>query len=193
MLLSKSLEGFKLSCLARENSPETIKGHDWSIKTIQNYFNDPEIENIKPKDLQSFFLHLHLESGLSSSSIQKVWTTIRAFHNWAVIELEIDRPDKNIPMPKTDTKEVIPFCEQEILALLKVVEASKRHTAIRDKALILVSLDTGLRVSECARLKIRDVNLENGAVEIKPFRTGLQSNTRIVFLGMKTRKTVWDI
>ena len=140
MLLSKSLEGFKFACLAKGNSPETLKGYDWAFKIISDYFQNPDVENIQAKDLQRFFLYLHMESGLASSSIQKVWTAIRSFYNWAANELDIERPDKNIPMPKADTKEVIPFTEEEVLSFLKVIEYSSRSTSIRDKALILVLL-----------------------------------------------------
>lgn len=185
MLISKALEGFKLSCLAKGSSPETIKGYEWAFKLINEYLDSPELESIKAKDLQRFFLHLHTETNLSASSIQKVWTCVRAFYNWAVDEFNIDRPDKEIPMPKADTKEVIPFTEAELIALLKV---TKR---IRDRALLLTLLDTGLRVSELARLRVRDLNLDNGAIEVKPYRTGHKSKTRIVFLGIKTRKAIW--
>ena len=182
MLFSKALEGFKLSCLSKGSSPDTIKGYDWAFKLVNEYLDYPELEAIKPKDLQSFFLYLHTESKLASSSIQKVWACIRAFYNWVVAELEdIERPDSNIPMPKADTKEVIPFTEAEVIALLKV-------TNIRDKALVLTLLDTGLRVSELARLRVRDLNLDNGAIEVKPYRTGHKSKTRIVFLGITKRR-----
>jgi site-specific recombinase XerC len=53
--------------------------------------------------------------------------------------------------------------------------AMHRPMAVRDKALLLLLLETGLRVSDRARLRIQDVNLATGAVQVKQFGSGLKS------------------
>jgi integrase/recombinase XerD len=204
MKLSKAIEGYKFSSLSAGKSPKTMNGYDWAFKRILKYLGDKEVEEITKNDLQRLFKYLHTESGLSSSSIQSVWRTVRSFYNWAVEDLGIDRPDKDLTMPKVDTKEIVPLSEEEIKALLKSCDstnfsngvrkkqfAMRRPTSTRDKAVILFLLDSGLRVSEFARLQVKDVNLENGEVIVKPFRTGHKSKSRVVYLGNKTRKILW--
>jgi integrase/recombinase XerD len=119
-------------------------------------------------------------------------------------ELNIDRPDNNIKMPVAETKPIIPYSEDEIKKLLAACENTKfsdtngrksfsmrRQTCIRDKAIVHFLLDSGLRVSEFARLQVRDINLESGEVIVKPFRRGRKSKSRICYIGNKSKKVLW--
>jgi integrase/recombinase XerD len=178
MNLTKAIEGYRFASLADGKSPKTMQGYDWAFKRIVVFLDDPQVEAITKNDLKRLFNFLHTESGLSSSSIQSVWRTVRSFYNYASDELGIARPDKDIPMPKIDTKEITPFSEEDVKALLKACEstnfsngikvkqyAKKRPTANRDKALILLLLDTGLRVSECSRIQVIDVHKTEQAAQ----------------------------
>jgi integrase/recombinase XerD len=68
-----------------------------------------------------------------------------------------------------------------------------RPTANRDIALILVLLDTGIRASELCPLKVEDVDLRDGRVEIKHGTEGgaKGSKGRTVYLGNPSRRALW--
>ena len=98
---------------------------------------------------------------------------MRSFFNWANKEMGIERPDDDIPMPVSETKTIIPYSENDVNSLIKGCDFTnesnsikrksfrmRRNTRYRDKAIILLLLDTGLRVSECTRLRIGDIDLE---------------------------------
>jgi integrase/recombinase XerD len=209
MKLEKAIEGFRLVSLAEGMSPRTMDGYEWALGRLTKFLDNqgtgnPEVEEIQPADMRRFFLYLRTETDLAPASIRSIWRTIRSFYNWASRDLGVDRPDRGIPAPKVGTKAIVPFSEDEVKALLRACEYTstactngrqafrmRRPHARRDKALVLLLLDTGMRVSECARLLVRDVNLETGAVEVRPFRSGLKSKGRTVFLGKTTRKAVW--
>ena len=204
MKFSKAIEGYKLSCLTEGYSPNTMEGYDWALKKIETFLFDPNIEEITPEDIKRVFFHLNIETNLSSSSIQSIWRSMRSFFNWATRELGIKRPDNYIPMPVSETKTVIPYSASDLKSLIQGCDYTNksnstrrksfrmlRKTRYRDKAIILLLLDTGLRVSECTRLRISDINLETGETIVRPFRKGRKSKSRVVFLGVNSRKALW--
>jgi integrase/recombinase XerD len=213
MKLSKAIEGFELSRLADGYAPVTLRGYRSSLGLLARYLEDPEVEKITSENLKAFMHHLRADyrperpSGnvepLATASHHRYWKAIRSFFKWAAEDLKTGRPDLELKMPQFTTREIVPFSHEEIARLLKACENSlpvvgtkrrayqcKRPTAVRDRALILVLLDTGVRAGECARLRIRDANLENGEMYVKPHHVR-KTRPRTVYLGKSARKALW--
>jgi site-specific recombinase XerD len=57
----------------------------------------------------------------------------------------------------------------------------------RNKAILFVFLDTGLRLSELANLKLSDLNLEKSIIRV----LGKGNKERLVRIGLKTQKALW--
>jgi integrase/recombinase XerD len=146
-----------------------------------------------------------LRTGLkprSTATHHTYWKAIRSFFKWSEQELGTQRPDLALSMPRHQNKEVVPMTEEEIKKLLKACERAEvktqnrqpytihRSTELRDKAIVLTLLDTGLRVGELCRLTVQDINLENGEVHVKPHHVR-KTRPRTVFIGKNTRKVLW--
>ena len=69
----------------------------------------------------------------------------------------------------------------------------RRPTGLRDRALILLLLDTGLRASELCALNVGDVDLKSGQVQVKHGQAGgaKGGKGRVVFLGQTARRALW--
>lgn len=213
MKMSQCLEGYKISCFSDGFSPVTVRGYLSGIGSMLQYLNDPDVSTVTLDDLKRYMLYLRTEykprrkSGsqapLASASLHRHWKAIRSFFKWAHAELNIPRPDLELKMPLYTNREIIPFTEDEIRAMIaacaygKPVDDGKRKpykyrrpTADRDRALLMLLLDTGVRSGECARLKIQDVNLETGEVAVLPYHVR-KTRPRTVFIGKITRKLIW--
>ena len=204
MELKKALEGLVISRSAEGASPYTIQVYRYGIKKLSDYLNNPEIESIQKVDIQKFFVHLREDTSLAESSLINIRRAISVLFNWAEKELLINRPDEGIGYPKAPIKEVEPFSSDEIRRLISACNYSKtsntegrnsfrmkRPTANRDKTIILILLDTGLRVSELARLQLKDFDLEIGEIHVQPYGSGLKSKSRSVFFGKLSKSTLW--
>lgn len=141
------------------------------------------------------------EKDVTESTRQYYWKVIKSFFKWAEEELEIPRPDKRLVMPKVQKPDISPYTEEEVKRILKACGKmkpatptnrsgyqAKRNTAKRDQLIIMILLDTGIRVSELCRLKYTDINLENKSIHIQTFETGIKTHDRTVYLGNTTMK-----
>ena len=214
MRLEKAIQGYLVSCSAGGYSPHTINDYRINLERMSGHLGNPEMDSVTPQDLNRFFSWLRTGyqpkrmngdiSPLKPVTISKSWCAVRGFYNWATTEFDIPRPDNKLKAPKFDSPTITPFTEDEIKAILKFSEYSSLATtfsrtpfrmrtrnAFRDKALILVLLDTGIRASECARLRTRDVNLETGEIFIVPHGTGQKTKSRHVYIGNTGRKALW--
>jgi integrase/recombinase XerD len=151
-----------------------------------------EVEKIGVEHIRAFYISLR-KKGLSESSIATYHRTIKSYYSWAEETLEVARVDKKIPKPKAANREVYPFSEDEIRRIVNycTVKNYRKHLALRNKLLVLLLLDTGIRIGECCRLKIEDLNLSTGEITIKPFGKGIKSAERHVFIGKQCKNLAW--
>jgi integrase/recombinase XerD len=63
-------------------------------------------------------------------------------------------------------------------------------TALRDKAIILTLLDTGIRASELCNLSYNDFDAANGRLTIQH---GKGDKARIVYVGETTQRIIWRL
>jgi site-specific recombinase XerD len=80
------------------------------------------------------------------------YRAIKAFHNWLTAQHELDNPTKGMTAPMLG-KPILPSLSKDEVELL--IEKSKNT---RDKAIIALFTESGLRLSELANIKARDID-----------------------------------
>jgi integrase/recombinase XerD len=215
MNLSQATEGFLLSLRAGGYSISTINLYGYVMKYLAEYLANPDVSSITLTDLNRYFVYLQDEykprrkngnkNPLSGSTLQNHWKAIRAFFTWACDEFSLKkRPDERLKLPDNNPREIQPFEESEVKAILQAAEYSRvvtpgnrksfsmrRPTANRDVALILLLVDTGLRAGEVGRLNINDVG-KDGEVHVHPFgNSKRKTKGRTVYLGEAGQRSLW--
>lgn len=215
MHMHEAIQGYTIANKGSYNLSDTTLGLylHW-LGMLCDHLGNPIVNDITPNDLTNFMVHMRTEykpqrksgdtSPLSPSSIRIIYLSIRSFFSWASTTINIPRPDDHLKPPRFKYPQVQPFSSKEILSLVsasKFIKTTpsekrksyvmKRPTALRDTAIVMTLLDTGARASECCRLNIGDVNLDNGEVAIRPYGTGNKTKPRTVFLGAKAREATW--
>ncbi len=210
MKISQALQGFRIARLADGYSESTLVVYEWALNELKSFLGDPHVEDVTLDKLRSYMYHLRQNyrtkkgTQLSGSSLDNNWKAIRSFFRWCSEDLDIGRPDLDLPRPKYTSKEIRPFSQEEIRDILEACTHTKRYdtqdrkafrrmrpTAYRDTAIIMVLLDTGIRVSELCRLEVKDVNLETGEVIVRPHGTGQKTKPRSSFVGRRSKKALW--
>lgn len=202
LLLSQAVDGFALARLADGYSESTIEQYKWGLHYLVLSTGDLSIKKITKTHIRELLSSLQ-GTNLSSVSIFHIWKAVRAFYKWASIEFKIPRPDIEIKAPPHQYPEVVPFTQDEIKLLLKSIERTKpssgrkkeftmsRPSALRDRAIILTLLDTGIRSGELCRLRVSDIDLQTGTLQVNPYKSGKKSRPRVIPIGVNTRKVIW--
>lgn len=106
------------------------------------------MEDVTEGDIQQYILYLKREKGLSAGTINNYISAIKFFYTYA---LGKDWNIKKIPrMKRPDKFPVIPP-KEDVLAILNAT------SNLKHKAILGLLYGSGLRVSEVAKLRIRDI------------------------------------
>ena len=95
-----------------------------------------------------------------------------------------------IKFANTKLKIVKPYTTKQIKDMLSVCDYDFRHNeqflASRNKAIILVFLDTGLRVSELSGMMLTDIDRDRGRINV----VGKGAKERVVRIGATAQKAL---
>jgi len=200
MKLHDAITGYKIERLADGYSPQTIDVHSRFLSKLETYLQNPDIESITSVQLSKFMGYLRNDyvpkrrsgdtSPLLPASIDGAWKSIRSFFKWSADGLSLPRPDLKLHRAPFQSALVHDIPEADIKKLLKACEGIPQTK--RDKTVILMLLDTGLRVGELTRLKREDVDLVTGEILVIPFRSGKKSRGRVVQIGKAAKRAAWQ-
>ena len=214
MELSKAIKGYIIAKRADGMSPNTIIAYETHFNQLIEYFRDRDIEAITTAELRDFLIYLRRDykpkrlsgdqSPYKTTTMRNAWCAVRSLYKWAAVEMDLERPDKDLKMPKVSYPEIVGYSQVEVQAILKACNQImynglnghegnyKSPLAARDRAVVLVLLDTGVRVSELVGLRVRDVNLETGEVFIRPVNSASKNKSRTLRVGSAARKALWS-
>ncbi len=176
-----AIPGFTLHLRSQHYSPVTVQYYGQLLTRFAAALGNPPLS--PGLDCLSYLQSLSAR-GLSLSSVQVHRKVLIAFFRWAQAELDLAPPALG-STPHFETAPVVPLTKEQVLKLHKAAKSR------RNKAMLLVLLDTGLRASELCRLTISDCDLDAGTIQVRPFATGRKSRPRIVLLGTHAKNALW--
>lgn len=105
-------------------------------------------------------------------------------------------PAELLTTPKRHEKAILRLTPEEITSLLYTIETGEgltkkqqgyhKHTVLRDSAMIVLFLTTGIRISELVGLNISDIDIENTSFRV--IRKG--GNESILYFGEETKQAL---
>lgn len=203
------LEGFKYD-LGSTCRPATVEYYCGEVRRFLLWAIaagvPSDIRLITKHHIQRFFhfLNTKCETGGSKYNGQDVerlrwpyYRALRRFFSWVVKEGYLDQnPMESISLKAPQPAPIEPYRREHIDWMLKVLQHDweiaktqrQRMLAARDRALLLLFLESGLRLSEMARLRVVDIDLDRQRVNV---RLGKLGKSRLSGFGPQTRKALW--
>lgn len=201
MRLQTAIEGFWLA-RRRDFSPNTVQDYSLTFRRLMAFCGEVQIEKIRTKDIHAFLNYLDEDLALSGKTLSNAWTALSSLWTWAEMELSIQHVIRGkVKRPGFRRKKPKPFTEQEVRLLLSACEhmqawisprgkriQADRPTAYRDRAIMLVMLDTGIRVSELCDLLVADYDQRSGALHVAH---GKGDKSRTLYIAQTGQQAMW--
>lgn len=215
--LSQACEGMIRYKQATGKSEHTIADYRVTFKKLFLYFkSDRQIAAITRGEMIEFFAWLQEDYltepdgvaprgkfKLSAKTVLNIHTNLSALWHWAVDESFVKTNIvRSIQPPAISDAVIEPFTREEIEKLLRACDhgrtwktrpetVSERSTAIRDRAIILTLLDTGVRASELAGMQFKDLNMSTNTIKVRGKGPGRDAKERLVYIGKRTAQAIW--
>ena len=173
-----------------ERSPHTIRAYLSDIRLFGQWFeqsNGKQLtpQTLTPTDLREYRGYLQATLGYKASTIVRKLASISAWMQFHVGQETVNgNPASGIRWPKLERK-LAPkgLTRQEEYALLRTADEAvqlagakglvpSQRLAVRNRALVILMLNTGLRVQEACDLRLKDVVINERSGSITVWRKG---------------------
>jgi integrase/recombinase XerD len=183
------IEAFLRDRRAQNLSRNTVGFYREKLKTFSGYCEAHSIKyisEITPPFLREFLIYLENE-GHNSGGVHAYFRSVKAFLRWYWDETEPNYPNpiSKVKAPKQASNILPPVDIDDIQSMLKTCRTN--FFGRRDRAIMLVLLDTGARANELLQINLADVDPITGEIRILH---GKGNKSRLVYLGSLARKSL---
>ncbi len=197
--LKSCVSSWLLDGKLRQLSLGTLANRKLIIEKLVWFLEQHQLETCGVSELKKFMAYLNSgheeESGrwgnpanhqpVRPSTVAMYYARLRTFFAYAVEEGLIEvSPFDHLKPPIVREDQIQPFTQAQINALLHT--ATLTTCAKRNKAILLLLLDTGMRASELCGLKMKDVDLGGQKATV----LGKGNKRRTIYFGRNTARSL---
>ena len=181
-------EYFLKSILDQKNySKKTFENYNRDLNKFFKFLNDYKIKDIKKitKETVRLYFLKQKNNNISNRTLGRYYSSLNSFFLYSIEHEYIGvNPLKFIDYPKYTKKIPEYIYDYQLEKLLNEKTSENVEIELRNKLIIHLLLDTGVRVSELVNIKVRDIDVEERIIKV----FGKGSKERFVFFTSKTKE-----
>lgn len=166
--LTEACAAFHSRCDSLNLASGTVAWYDQILRDLTRFLESRGVAvlgQVQPARLRDYLSHLR-QRELSSETVFRVWGALKAFFGFLGRERLIgDNPMATVERPRRERHLIEPLNMVQVRALLEQPNLKKRQ-GLRDRAMMLLMVDSGLRLSEVLGLEIRRVHWQEKLVTV---------------------------
>lgn len=167
----------------KRRSPLTVNSYEADLKTFETYLKSLDTNlswsDVKTTDIRMWLENM-MDNGNTATTINRRLSALRSLYKFAKAHnlLEMN-PTENLTGPKR--AKLLPqfLKEKEINTLLDNFKWGSKFVDVRDRTIIIMFYETGMRLSELLKLKTNDISFITQEVKV----TGKRNKQRIIPFG----------
>ncbi|MBQ4901238.1 tyrosine-type recombinase/integrase [Paenibacillus sp. Marseille-P2973] len=176
---------------AAERTLEDYRKHmNWFRRFLASEYSG--LDNFVPNRdvIRSWISHMLTVQKLKPSTINIRLRTIKAMFNWGMSERIIkESPFENVELLKVPEEDFQVISKVQERKLFNCCELTT-FTGLRDALLMSFLLDTGVRIGECMRIFVEEVDLQNRSASVRA-ESAKTRKARIVYFGVRTQELLF--
>lgn len=164
----------------RHYASDTVEAYQISLDEFLTFLNNggqaKPLVKIDAYDVEAYLTHLYDHHYARNSIAQKV-SALRAFYNFLIKnEVVTVNPFAYVHLRAQNRHLPKFFYPNEMQALFSAAKKGERVVALRNTAILSLFYATGIRVSECVTIYLKDIDMDNRTILV----TGKGSKQRFV-------------
>ena len=175
----------------RNDSPHTVVGYGRDIREFQAFleslYSSADWTRVRAEDVREWIIYLLDERNISPASVNVKLSALRSFYRYLRLTgyVSINPMEKRASLK---TSRPLPYFvrESEMDRLLELTLEDRSLGGIRDRLVIMMLYETGIRRSELLGLKDSDV--DTVAMQVKV--TGKRNKQRIIPFGNELKEEI---
>lgn len=168
--LDDGIAEYLLACEIEGKSPRTVQAYQESLRLFRRVCEERDLpaalDEFRPAHIYQFLKAVQ-DSGVSIGTRHRRFRETRTLFSWALRMGYVSRnPFAGIPNVRLEQKVIQPYTPEEVQALLGICDPETAF-GCRNRAIILLLLDTGLRASELLQLTLADIQWDERRLHIR--------------------------
>jgi len=140
---------------------------------LGRFLSEVNVDEAQRQDIELFLLNFG-----NAGNRHAYYRAIKTFYNWREETFDLPNPMKRLKAPRL-SKLILPSLTRE-----QVIELLNKVDNVRDKAIISMFVESGLRLSELVSIKPKDIDWEGGTIKV----LGKGRKEALAPLGKNTQK-----
>lgn len=161
---------FVNECRAKNLSSRTIQFYEENLLGLQKTFQlqgvELELSTLTNRDMKTYYVGYMLDKGLASNTVNGRIKSCKAFFKFLFEERYItSNLADELRLVKAEKKMIQTFTKEQLLTLLNRPDRNT-FTGFRDYTIMMVMLETGIRIGELLNLRLGDLFLKEMEIRI---------------------------
>lgn len=179
MILREALEDFLFQKKLAGLESGSIKNYRATLSLMVSFIGpDMPLESVSYSAVTNYILSVY-DKPISKATASSYIRNIRIFFRWASAEHKISFDPLKIKVPKSPKRNVHIYSDSEIRLIFSLVATSVPWITARNRAIVALMLDSGLRQFEICGLLHENIDRERQVMRV----SGKGAKDRVVPLG----------